>query len=112
VLALVEILSVDDPEPLSEGGENEAVAPAGKPDAERLTFPPKPPTEVIETVEVAPNPSVAEIDFGEAAIEKSGFGTVGASAGKRLLASNEPTPVTKSYGGPALYAPLLPEETS
>ena len=93
---------VEVPEPVIEVGANDAVAPDGNPAAERLTLPAKPPNAIIEILETALPPAVAEMDAGEAEIEKSGLDTEGASAGTRVLASNDPTPVTKSYGGAAL----------
>jgi hypothetical protein len=50
VLALVPIVKAEAPEPATEVGANEALAPTGSPAAEKPTVPEKPPTEATDTV--------------------------------------------------------------
>ena len=55
-----------------EAGENDAVAPAGTPEAESATAELKPPETVVETVAVAFVPVAADTEEGETESEKSG----------------------------------------
>src|SRR5688572_1824238 len=50
VLFFVATVSVEDPEPVTEGGLKLAVAPPGSPLAEKVTVPAKPPEGVTVTV--------------------------------------------------------------
>jgi hypothetical protein len=55
-------------------GENEAETPFGSPDAENVTLPLNPPTALIDTVLVAPEPCFIEMLDGEAVTVNPGVG--------------------------------------
>ena len=74
VLAEVETVSVEEPDPVIEGGTNEAAAPEGKPLAEKLTGPEKPFSALTDTVYATLPPRAVDRDDGEAESEKSGAG--------------------------------------
>ena len=76
VLALVVMVIVDVPEPGAayEAGENEAVAPAGSPDAESATDELNPPETADVIVLVAGDPGATVADEGEALKLKFGVG--------------------------------------
>jgi hypothetical protein len=57
-----------------EGGVKVAVAPDGRPEADRLTVSVKPPIEVMETVATADPPCTADPDVGLTLMAKSGAG--------------------------------------
>ncbi len=67
-------LTVDVPEPLTEVGLKLALAPAGKPIAEKATLPLNPFRAVTVAVYEVPAPTVTVCEAGEADIEKSGAG--------------------------------------
>jgi hypothetical protein len=69
VLVVTDI--VDDPEPVTEVGLNEALAPAGNPLPERLTVPPNPPDPVTVALYEVPVPAVTVCEAGAAETEKS-----------------------------------------
>jgi hypothetical protein len=74
VLADVETVSVEEPDPVIEVGTNEAAAPEGKPLAEKLTEPEKPFSALTDTAYATLPPRAVDRDDGEAASEKSGAG--------------------------------------
>jgi hypothetical protein len=96
VLADAATVSVLVPEPATELGEKDAVAPEGNPLAERLTVPAKPPSAVTEMVELVLPPALTPTLLGLAEREKSGEAACGTNAGKSVFATKDPTPVTKS----------------
>jgi hypothetical protein len=67
----VEIVNVDEPPLVTEDGENEAVAPLGRPLVLRETVCADPPVVVVETVADVPDPAVTVADDGLTEIEKS-----------------------------------------
>lgn len=74
MLAEVATVNVDEPDPATEVGEKEAVAPEGKPLAEKFTVPVKPFNAPTDTEYPALLPEVADCDEGDAEMEKSGAG--------------------------------------
>ena len=72
-----------------------AVAPAGSPEADRLTVSPKPSIGVIETVAVVDSPCWTEADVGSTEMLKSGTGgmAVTVSSYVQLRVSPPPVPV-------------------
>jgi hypothetical protein len=73
-LPAVVIVSVEVPEPVTEGGLKEAVAPEGNPLAVKLTAPVKPFSAPTLTEYVAVPPEFTDAVAGVAESEKSGFG--------------------------------------
>ncbi len=67
----VEIVSVDDAPVVTEDGENDAVAPDGRPLALSETVCAEPEVAAVETVAVVPDPAVTDADDGLTEIEKS-----------------------------------------
>ena len=97
VVLKVLIVNVDEPEPVTDPGANEALAPVGRPVTEKLTVALKPPLGVTVTVRVVLLPAVTVPEVGVTASEKSGDCVgVGANAGTRVFAIGDPRPVTKS----------------
>src|SRR5262249_20227095 len=66
-------VSVEVPEPETEGGENDAVTPEGSPVAESATLPPNPPTGDTVIVEPVEFPAEVLTPVGFAEIVKSAF---------------------------------------
>jgi hypothetical protein len=86
VLAAVVMVTVEVPEPATDGGENDAAAPDGSPEAESATVPVKPFTAEIVTVKVVLLPWTTNPEVGERAIVKSATGaavTVSAAVDER-----------------------------
>jgi len=77
-------------------GLNPAVTPVGKPEAERLTLPLKPPDGVMVMVLVPLLPWVMDTLFGLAESEKLGVDPPPGQAFARLAAFTVPIPVAKS----------------
>ena len=73
-LTPVEMVMVEEPEPVTESGLKPAVAPAGSPLAAKLTVPPKPFDGVIVAVYVVLEPVVTEREPGVTDSAKSGGG--------------------------------------
>jgi hypothetical protein len=71
VLALVAMVSVDEPPEVIDDGLNDAVAPLGRPDADRFTVCALPLVTVVPMVAVTEPPAVVLPEAGDAAIEKS-----------------------------------------
>jgi hypothetical protein len=67
----VEIVSVDDPPAVTEAGENEAVAPLGRPLAASETVCAEPDVTAVETVVLVPAPAATDADVGLTESEKS-----------------------------------------
>jgi hypothetical protein len=67
----VEIVSVDDPPAVTDEGENDAVAPLGRPLALSETVCAEPEVTAVETVALVPDPAVTEADVGLTDSEKS-----------------------------------------
>src|SRR5580700_8268457 len=72
VLLVVVTVSVEVPDPLTDEGENDGVAPLGSPLALRLTAPLNPLMAPTFTVYVAVPPGFTENELGAAETEKSG----------------------------------------
>jgi hypothetical protein len=62
---------VDEPPEVTEEGLNEAVAPAGRPEAERFTVWALPLVVAVETVAETEPPAVTEPEVGDTETEKS-----------------------------------------
>jgi len=75
VVAAVETVRVELPEPASDVGLKLAVAPVGKPFTPRLTVPVKPFRALIDAVKVALFPGATVCALGAAVTPKSGPGT-------------------------------------
>ncbi len=75
VLLVVVTVSVEDPDPLTDVGENDAVAPLGRPLALRLTVPVNPFSAPTLTVYVVLPPALTVWALGLADTVKSGFDT-------------------------------------
>jgi hypothetical protein len=67
----VERVSVDDPPAVTEDGENDAVAPLGRPLALSETVCAEPDVTAVETVALVPDPAVTVAADGLTEIEKS-----------------------------------------
>ena len=67
----VEIVSVDDEPAVTEDGENDAVAPDGRPLALSETVCAEPEVTAVETVALVPDPAVTDADDGLTESEKS-----------------------------------------
>jgi hypothetical protein len=67
----VEIVSVDDPPAVTEVGENEAVAPLGRPLAVSETVCAEPDATAVETVALVPAPAATDASVGLSESEKS-----------------------------------------
>ena len=65
------IVAVDEAPAVTEAGLNAALAPAGRPLAEKVTVCAAPPVTAVETVVEAEPPAVTLPEVGEAATEKS-----------------------------------------
>ena len=65
------MVSVDEPPAVTEAGLNDAVAPAGRPLAEKVTVCAEPLVTAVETVVETEPPGLTEPAVGEAATEKS-----------------------------------------
>ena len=74
MLAEVVTVSVEEPDPVTEAGTNEAEAPEGRPLIEKLTVSVNPFNAPTETAYAAPFACVADCDEGVAEMEKSGAG--------------------------------------
>ena len=74
MLAEVVTVSVEEPDPVTEAGTNEAEAPEGRPFIEKLTVSVNPFSAPTETVYAALFPCVADCEDGEAEMEKFGAG--------------------------------------
>ena len=85
---------VDDPEPGAgiDAGPNEAVAPAGSPDALRPIAELKPPETVVAIVLVPLAPCATDTDAGEAEMVNDGGATVNDTV--VVCVSPPPVPVT------------------
>ena len=81
VVLLVEIFSVEARAGAPEEGLKLAVAPEGRPEADKLTVSTKPPTGVIEMIAVTDSPWRTNPEVGLTRITKSGV------AGLRLMIS-------------------------
>ena len=68
----MEIVSAESKPGIPEGGAKLAVAPEGRPEADRLTVSLKPPTGASETVAITDTPWTADPDVGLTLTEKSG----------------------------------------
>lgn len=71
VLAEVLMVSVEEPPEVTVAGLNEAVAPDGRPLAERLTDWADPLVVAVDTVAVAEPPGATDPEVGETETEKS-----------------------------------------
>lgn len=67
----VEIVNVDDDPAVTDAGENDAVAPLGRPLAPSVTDCADPDVTAVETVALAPEPAVTLAEAGLTEIEKS-----------------------------------------
>jgi hypothetical protein len=67
----VEIVSVDDDPAVTEDGENDAVAPLGRPLALSETVCAEPEVTAVETVALVPDPAATDADVGLTESEKS-----------------------------------------
>jgi hypothetical protein len=90
----VEIVSADDPLAVTDAGENDAVAPLGRPLALSETVCAEPEVTAVETVALVPDPAVTEADVGLTDSEKS-FAAAGVtlSVSVAVCAPVEPVPV-------------------
>ena len=79
VVEAVEIVKAEDPEEVMEAGEKIALAPAGRPAADRLTIPAKPFWGVTVVVTTPLVPAINVLEVGVTASPKLGAGllTVG-----------------------------------
>src|SRR5439155_5467767 len=71
VAADVEMVIVDEPPAVTDGGLNDAVAPAGSPDADSVTVSGEPSTTEVATVVRADPPAAADTDGGFTDMVKS-----------------------------------------
>ncbi|PSK65733.1 hypothetical protein B0E53_02284 [Micromonospora sp. MH33] len=71
MLAVVAMVSVDEPPEVTEDGLNDAVAPLGRPDAENVTVCAVPLVVAVATVVETEPPAVTEPEVGESETEKS-----------------------------------------
>ena len=87
---------VDDPEPGAaiDPGPNEAVAPAGSPDALRPIAELKPPETAVVILLVPLDPRATHNDAGEAAIVNAGAVTVRDTVAVRVIPPPIPVTVT------------------
>jgi hypothetical protein len=89
----VEIVSVDEPPLVTDAGENDAVAPLGRPLALSETVWADPDVVAVETVALVPDPAVTVADDGLTEIEK-------------LFAGAEPGPnAATPFGVPSPVGP-------
>jgi len=89
----VETVNVALPPEVTVAGLNDAVAPVGRPIADRLTDSAPPPVTAVETVVVADDPAVAEPDVGNVATEKS-LGLVAVPVTTSILGMFHPDTLT------------------
>ena len=87
---------VEDPEPGAaiDAGPNEAVAPAGSPDALRPIAELKPPETAVVILLVPLNPRATDNDVGEAAMVNAGAETVRDTVAVRVIPPPIPVTVT------------------
>ena len=90
VVPLVVIVIVDEPPEVTDAGLNEALAPLGKPLAERLTVWALPDVVAVLTVAVTEPPAAVDPEPGETEIEKSLAGGVPLTTKSSLF--GEPVP--------------------
>ena len=90
----VEIVSVDEPPAVTEDGENDAVAPLGRPLALSETVCAEPEVTAVETVAPVPDPAVTDADAGLTDSEKS-FAAAGVTLSVSVAVCEpvEPVPV-------------------
>jgi hypothetical protein len=91
----VEIVSVDDEPAVTEDGENDAVAPLGRPLALSETVCAEPEVTAVETVAVVPEPAATDAEVGLTDSEKSfAAAAVTLSVSVAECEPVEPVPVT------------------
>ena len=76
VLADVVMVRVELPDPDTDAGLNDPVAPVGRPVTPKFTLPVNPAIAEMVAVKVVVPPTVTDCELGAAAIEKSGTVTI------------------------------------